>query len=1142
MKIKNKIAFTLLLLFICKQLPGQVWTEFLSEKKTRQDKISFYEIKNAFDKYWQSKNTDDKSVIKGKGYKPYKRWENWMVPRAYPDGFIPENQAWSELQKEKRKSVLKNSPVSDWKSIGPDRVPLDFQNNPTGIGRINCIAFHPSNPNIIYTGSPSGGFWKTNDGGLTWATTSDNLPGIGISDIAINPDNPDIIYIATGDGDALDTYSIGILKSTNGGNTWNTTGLSYSSTEKRVMRKLLINPLKPDTLIVATSTGILLSNDAGLNWNLVQTGNFKDLEFKNGNPEIIYAARYGTNSSKLYKSINGGVSFTEIITGVDLSKTYRLELATAGTDFPEVLYAVYSNSVDDGFHSFWKSDNSGATWTKLYDYNNSNLLGWSYDGSDDGGQGWFDLSLAVSPTNSNEVYLGGINIWKSINSGTSWQLTGHWSGSFAPYVHADHHHLVYSPSGILFNGNDGGIYKTANGGLSWTDLSKGLQILQIDRIGISQTDSKICLVGNQDNGSMKFDGKNGKWVQIFGGDGCECIVDYTNDQTIYFSYIKGDIKRSDDGGFTNKSIKPDEAGNGVWHTPIIMNPKNNKTLYAGFSDVWKSNDKGENWSKISNNLSPANSPLTQMAVASSDTNFMYVTNGPNFWKSKDGGISWDQIINSELSGLYITYIAIDNTKPEKLWISVSGYFEGKKVYCSENAGESWNNYSTDLPNLPVNCIVREDSSNDVLYIGTDIGVYYRDASLKSWLPFKNGLPNVEVSELEINYTLHSLVAGTKGRGLYETTIPLSGTFESVFSECFDGANLPSGWGIEVLNNPNGNAPAIDFITTSINPANFQPVKCSHFARFNSFTCESGDKMRLKMINAISVVACDSLRLSFYATVDNQYDDTKDTIITQYSFNGSAWFNLDTIIRYSSEGDNWIKNINTLPDAAENQNELYLGFLFISAYGNDMHIDNVVLEKVYPEPPRFVSSSSNESGTEIEIRFNVEMGDPSGKTLEFEIDNGNFFQPSTIQLKSSDNHCYIFGFPVAIQFGQNINLSYTKGSVVSANGGILESFVNKTVMNKVGDPNSIPQNESLKSFQVYPNPNSGNFEIQFNDNYCQTSEMRIFSMEGKLVFNKKLKNIKKNDKLSIDLGLKLKGLYLLELKTCGKQFLEKIVVN
>ncbi len=767
-----RLVSNLLILFISVFLfvetsNSQPWLNNVSTQKKQDEKPSFYDIQNAFNNFWKNKK-----ITKGKGYKQFRRWEAFMVPRVYPNGLFSVDKSWLEYQKIGYKR-LKSAVSSNWSPIGPSIVPDDNNGKPSGVGRVNCIAFHPTNANIIFLGAPSGGLWKSTNGGASWFTTTDDLGTLGVSDIAVNPDNPDIIYIATGDGDAGDTYSIGILKSQNGGESWGTTGLTTLLSDNIIIRRLIINPQTPAILIAATNQGIYRTINNGVSWTNVQSGHFKDLEFNPANPNIVYAARYGLNSARFYKSIDGGATFIQVNTGVDLTQTYRLELAVSSATYSDVIYALYSEREQDGFHSLWKSTNAGDNWTKVYDaVSGKNLLGWSSDGSDVGGQGWYDLSLAVSSNDDNKIFVGGVNVWMSDNSGVDWSLVGDWEGGTSNYVHADHHWLGYSPSGILFNGNDGGIYKTYNEGTNWADISNGLNILQVDRIGTSQDNSSVVITGNQDNGTMIYTATTDSWRQIYKGDGADCFVDKDDNGTLFISRTNGHFLRSHDGGKTFVSIEPQGVGDGAWHTPFVVNPENNNVLYAGFNDVWKSYDKGNTWVKISNNLSPDNL-LTQLVVAPSNTNYIYATTGTKHWLTKNGGQSWVEILSTDLPNLYLTYFAVADNNPDHVWATFSGFNSGQKVYYSENGGDSWTNISDGLPNAPINCIERERQSNDVLYLGTDIGVFYRDASLSSWELFSTNLPNVVISELEIQYSDGLLRAGTRGRGLWETLITIS---------------------------------------------------------------------------------------------------------------------------------------------------------------------------------------------------------------------------------------------------------------------------------------------------------------------------------------------------------------------------------
>ncbi|MBN2680895.1 MAG: PKD domain-containing protein [Bacteroidales bacterium] len=750
----NRIFILTLSLILCFSLlsNSQPWMKNISTENP-----DFYTIQAAFNKYWEGK-----TIEKGKGWKQFKRWEYFMEPRVYPSGYLQPEILWKEYLKEKKKNASKDV-IANWTALGPFNTPTDINwGGRRGNGRVNCVSFHPTNPNIFYVGSPSGGLWKTTNGGASWITTTDELASMGVSDIAIDPVNPDIIYIATGDGDASDTYTIGILKSFDGGLTWNPTGLSYNASSFKIIRRLIIHPTNPNILIAASNSGVMKTVDGGDSWTTSVIGHFKDVEFKPGDPSVIYASKY--SSSQVYKSTDGGDTFVVSSEGLPFPDIGRLEIAVTPHD-PNYIYALACNSDDYGFLGVYRSTNSGDTWTEMISGEDINLLGWQSDGSDAGGQGWYDLAIAVSPTNKNVVFVGGVNLWKSTNGGASWSITGHWWGDNAPYVHADQHTLDYNYlTNELFSGNDGGLYKTADGGANWTDLSDGLEILQIYKFGTSATNPNILVTGAQDNGTMKMD--NTDWFAILGGDGMECLIDYTNENIMYGEYYYGSMYRSDNGGYDWVDIKPSGSGDGDWVTPYVIDPQNPNILYAGFTELYKSTNKGSTWSVISNFNGAL---LKNITVAPSDSKTIYVTTNTAVKRTTNGGIDW-ATASTGLPSNYKTYIAVSQYNPQKLWISHSGYTTGKRVYMSVNGGSSWTNYSDGLPNIPINCLVYENNTNEALYAGTDLGVYYRNNTMSEWIPFSQGLPNVIVTELEIHYATGKLRAATYGRGVWESDL------------------------------------------------------------------------------------------------------------------------------------------------------------------------------------------------------------------------------------------------------------------------------------------------------------------------------------------------------------------------------------
>jgi photosystem II stability/assembly factor-like uncharacterized protein len=763
--------FTLITLVILTQgLTAQPWME-----SVKSDSPSFQELQESFYEYWK-----DKPIEKGKGYKQFKRWEWYWESRLMPNGeFPPTTITRDEYQKylEAHPDILnRTTSAANWTFKGPSTTPGGYN----GLGRINCMAFHPTLPNTFWVGTPAGGLWKTTNGGSTWTTNTDHLPVLGISDIAIDPTNANTIYIATGDGDLGslygdgDTKSIGVLKSTNGGTSWNTTGLNWNVTSQKLIRRLIINPDNPQILIAAASDGIWRTTNGGTTWSNVRSGYFIDLEFHPTDPSIVYAATYPawSGNAQIYRSTNSGASWLAVATFPDV---IRINLAVT-PDFPELVDAVCANT-EAGLQGLWYSSNSGASFAQYFFGNNSNnLLHNSYNASGGGGQGHYDLAYAINPNDANDIWLGGINTWNSTDGGSNFYLATMWSPhpsqnpNATPVVHADKHFIAFHPlvNGTMFDCNDGGIYKTTNGGASWTDLSNGLQISQIYKIGVSQTIANNIICGLQDNGSREI--YDNAWYEQTGGDGMECIIDYNDANTEYASYANGVIYRTFNFWEEQTTISENIPGgqpNGAWVTPFVIHPYNPNVLYAGYDRLYQTNDQGNSWSAISPRLT--GDLLRNVAVAPSDPNTIYVATYDTLFLTVNGGFDW-YFVPAGIPDAKISYIMVDPNNSQRVYVTLSGYSAGNKVYVSPDNGLNWYNYSGSLPNVPVNCIVYQNGTNEALYVGTDVGVFYTDGSLADWVPYQTGLPNVVVTELEISYNNNKLWASTFGRGLWNSDL------------------------------------------------------------------------------------------------------------------------------------------------------------------------------------------------------------------------------------------------------------------------------------------------------------------------------------------------------------------------------------
>jgi photosystem II stability/assembly factor-like uncharacterized protein len=719
---------------------------------------SFYDIQQSFNDHWENK-----SYEKGKGWKQFKRWEWFMEPRVYPSGkLINPSLAYEEYKKFKNKYVLPkgsiNNKTSNWTPMGPTSWTSTGWN--PGIGRINAITVDPNNSNVIYVGAPAGGCWKTTDGGNSWTPLTDDLSSLGVSGIAVDPSNSNIVYIATGDGDGNDTYSIGVMKSTDGGTTWNSTGLNWSTTQSRVMRKIIIDPNNSNVLFVASSAGLYKSIDAGTTWNMTLGGSIRDVEFNPGNSNTVFSC----TQNVVYKSTNGGNAFSSISNGLPPSSAVgRYSIAVTPND-TNYVYVLASNDNDASFYGLYRSTDGGNTYSLRT--NTPNVFGYNTNGGDSGGQSWYDMALAVSPTNKNEVYTGGINVWKSTNGGISLTALSQWNwptGSYE-YVHADIHTIDFYGN-ELFVGSDGGIFKSINSGGSFSDLTFGIQHSQFYRLGTSQSNAGILMAGAQDNGCFLLD--NGSWTHVTGADGMECVVDYSNNNIMYATSQNGTVYKSTNGGASFNGISGSIGGNGAWVTPYTLDPVNPNTIYLGYADVYKSTNGGTSWNTISN--FPGSADLKSLVVAPSNNNVLYAATNNIIYTTTNAGSVWTDI-TAGLPNNVITYITVHDLNPSILWVSLSGFNSGDKVYKSIDGGSNWTNVSGNLPNLPINCVVYEYGTNNGIYVGTDMGIYYKNDDLIGWQAFMTGLPNVIVNELEIQYSSGKIRAATFGRGVWESDL------------------------------------------------------------------------------------------------------------------------------------------------------------------------------------------------------------------------------------------------------------------------------------------------------------------------------------------------------------------------------------
>ncbi|MCD6598373.1 MAG: T9SS type A sorting domain-containing protein [Bacteroidales bacterium] len=1177
--MKRNLSFFLSISFfllIQLSVNGQPWLRELKNPDISIEGIDdFKRIKKAFNQYWEGK-----TIPRGKGYKPFSRWE-WMMEQRISDGQGQSIALWNAYMEKSKSEVIDGN----WVLLGPDTPATDLSNgNIVGIGRIDCIAFHPQDPSTFYVGSPTGGLWKTTDKGASWTPLTDNIPSMGIADIAIHPQNPDIIYIATGDRDSQEIYSAGVLKSTNGGLTWSTTALSFTQNQEYVVNRLLIRPDNPDTLIAATTDGIFFITNGGEAADKVQDGHFKDLEFKPDNPDIVYAANYSYGYASVYKSSDGGLSFQESFGSIEIKDIRRIELAVS-PDEPDWVYALCTDKTNSAFHGLYRSYNSGETWSE-YAKTSLNILGTNPDGSDEDGQGWYDLALAISPSTATEVYVGGINIWKAKSFSDSWTLKSfgypEWGSSNAPYVHVDQHILKFHPlTGDLYSGNDGGISKTMDQGNSWIDLSEGLEILQVYRIGLSATQSDLYLAGSQDNSSMKVNGSDFK--VILGGDGMECIIDYSDTSILYASSQRGKINISRDGGINFKNIVPTEE-KGAWVTPYVMHPEDPNILYAGYKELYLSNNQGDSWANLSNGIT-SGKLITAITLAPSAPDYIYMATSNLIWETSDNGESW-KIIKSNLPSGVITYIAVSQYDPKKIWVSLSNYSSSKernKVFTSNNGGLNWENYSTGLPDVPVNCVIYENDSKSGLYAGTDLGVYYRNREMDRWINFSNQLPNVIVNELEIFYPERKIRAATYGRGIWESDLfsPATPLLYAEFSTnkydaCIDG-------NFQIISHSSSTDSLNWLFDNNANPI-YSPSKDTLTINFS----ETGEK-NISLIAYLNGES-DTLARTGFLSVDTTMN------LSVYSLAGDYFWRGDTTTLIATSGDNFVWSPETgLENTTSAEVRAYpdssITYYVIATEGQCVSIDSIKIDVYANNLIKYaLALSFGENGPFINYAATVEQNEPHppledcnsqtdwcdefGTGMDV-LGNSVWFSfeapPAgiiSLDSRGFDNQIAIYDSPDTDSIlagnytilaanddynGSNLNFSAAITNLenlipgktyyvqVDGSGGNLEGEFYLYLYN---NPLDIPQQKAISNshFIVYPNPNNGSFSISINSSKTSEASLQIYNLQGKIIYKQALYLSGTKQEIKLSLDNKIMGIYLIRISSKNWTEIKKIIIE
>ncbi len=646
-----------------------------------------------------------------------------------------------------------------WMNVGPQTVPdaNGYPNFPQ-MGRLtNFMRFTkvPSDENVLFVSAPNGGIWKSTDNGNTWAPKLDFIAGIGVTDMrsaSSDANNPGTIYVSTGDYDADHIKSIGVLKSTDFGETFQSTGLTFSLADRESTSNLIV--IDDNTVVVGTNQYIKKTTDGGATWTNVYTHPYNDAQIgkfhKNGT-NIMCADSWG---GLMFSSDNG---------------------TTWSAIKPEgVSYERHSVTADAATGIFYVQAKSGqiSTYNPNATTPSLNTLGNATTNYNP--QGAYNMALVVK---DGLIISGGVDGINSDNNGGVWYVTlnNAWEDntSNGSYGHADIHEMGYLDSGYSFWAvNDGGLiymdYPTKSEEKPTVEYkSDGVLITQLYSVAISPQSENHKIMGNQDNDGYSLEMKDGtlKWVAALAGDGTCTAIDYTNPNIRYLGSQNGGLIRTDTGFANNYDgdAYPPTSGLGapfVW--TLKMNSTVPTTLYGGFGEVYKTTNKGDSWSNL-------NSGAGQIEYIETFGNNLFVIGANGGRKSTNDGVAWSTLSEPEASAK-MNSVTFNQTTPNTVYVTVRGYVDGSKVFKSTDGGQTWTNISAGLPNILMKQVVlKQNQSEEILFLGTELGVYYKVGSA-DWLPLGQDLPNVIINDLEINYTVDKLIAGTYGRGLWEISI------------------------------------------------------------------------------------------------------------------------------------------------------------------------------------------------------------------------------------------------------------------------------------------------------------------------------------------------------------------------------------
>ncbi len=680
-------------------------------------------------------------------------------------------------------------------------------------GRIGDLAILPDHPTTWYVGVSSGGVWKTVNAGVTWNPIFDSYDSYSIGAVTVDPNDPLVVWVGTGENNSQRSvgYGDGLYKSIDGGRSFDLVGLEQSEH----IAKIVVDPRDSDIVLVAAQgplwasggdRGLFRTSDGGTTWDLVleidENTGVTDLLMDPRNPDLLYAAAYqrrrhvwtlinGGPGSGIYKSLDGGVSWKKANKGLPSGEKGRIGLAMSPQS-PSVLYATVEAA--DGKSGFFRSDDRGERWSRQSDYIATSPQ--------------YYQEIVADPHRFDRVYSLDTRTQVTEDGGKTWsRLGGEWR-------HVDDHALWIDPrdEDHLLIGGDGGLYETWDGGDNW-DFKANLPVTQFYKVAVDNAEPFYNVYGGtQDNATQggpsrtitQHGIRNSDWFITVGGDGFDPAVDPEDPNIVYSQWQYGGLIRFDRSTGERIDIRPQPGGDGPplrwnWDSALLISPHSASRLYYGSQILFRSEDRGDTWRPVSpdlthnmdrNELEVMGRVWSVDAVAKNNSTSFYWTivslsesplvedliyvgtDDGLIQVSEDGGATWRRV--EDLPGVpemtYVNDLEASWHHPNTVYAVLNNHKRGDfapYVMVSRDRGRSWKSIASDLPSRGSSYTIAEDHlSAELLFVGTEFGLFTSLDGGASWLAMESGIPTIAIRDIEIQRREDDLVAASFGRGFY----------------------------------------------------------------------------------------------------------------------------------------------------------------------------------------------------------------------------------------------------------------------------------------------------------------------------------------------------------------------------------------